>query len=197
MKNIIQFETRRRSSDAYGEDYLTELRRVIATHVRPVTGDFLEWGAGHTTLALAEMRDELAIGSLTTIDDNGAYLATVCSQMPEWDRFESHCADLTGPKLSNRDPELNYATLPLGWGRTFDFIYIDGRRRLECAFIATLVSHAGTVVAMHDYRRGRYQPVKALFDIVEDGTQFRVMRPKSPGGVEGARAWREQLRTDA
>jgi hypothetical protein len=31
-------------------------------------------------------------------------------------------------------------------------------------------------VALHDYRRARYQPVRALYDVIEDGTQFRVMR---------------------
>jgi hypothetical protein len=191
MENIIQFETRRRSSKAYGEDYLTELRRIITAHVRPVTGAFLEWGAGHTTLALAGMREALAIASLDTIDDNEAYLATICGQMPAWPEFKAHYADLMGPKLSNRDPEPNYSTLPLSWGRTFDFIYIDGRRRVECAFIATLVSHPDTIVAMHDYRRGRYQPVKALYDIVEDGSQFRVMKPKAPAGDQAARAWRD------
>jgi hypothetical protein len=90
---------------------------------------------------------------------------------------DAHAADLIGPKLSDRDPELNYAMLPLGWGRKFDFIYIDGRRRMECAMVATLVSHSGTIVILHDYRRARYQSVRLLFDIIEDGPQFRVMRP--------------------
>jgi hypothetical protein len=42
------------------------------------------------------------------------------------------------------------------------------------------MSHHETIVALHDYRRTRYQPVTALFDIVEDGPQFRVLRPKRP-----------------
>ena len=33
---------------------------------------------------------------------------------------------------------------------------------------------------MHDYRRARYQPARALFEIVEDGQQFRVMRLHKP-----------------
>ena len=175
MENFLQFGEVTRSSTAYGADYLSEFRRIVLTCVRPLTGRFLEWGAGHTTLALAQMREEMAVASLVTIDHDADYLATVCSQMPKWPQFEAHYADLTGPKLSDRDPEPNYATLPLSWGRTFDFIYIDGRRRLECALIATLLSHPGTIVAMHDYRRERYQAVKALFRILEDGPQFRVM----------------------
>jgi hypothetical protein len=48
---------------------------------------------------------------------------------------------------------------------------------MECAMVATLVSHSGTIVILHDYRRARYQSVRLLFDIIEDGPQFRVMRP--------------------
>ncbi len=165
-------------STRYGDDYLSEFRRIILAHVRPVTRAFLEWGAGNTSLAIAEMREELSVDRLTTIDDNADYLAAVRRQLSWWSGFEAHHADLMGPKLSDRDPEANYATLPLTWGRTFDFIYIDGRRRLECALVAWLVGHSQTIVAIHDYRRGRYQPVKALFDIIEDGPQFRVMRAK-------------------
>ena len=37
---------------------------------------------------------------------------------------------------------------------------------------------ADGIVVLHDYRRRRYDMVRVLFDIVEDGSQFRVMRPK-------------------
>jgi hypothetical protein len=66
--------------------------------------------------------------------------------------------------------------LPARLRPPFDFIFIDGRRRLECALVASLLCHPDTVVVLHDYRRSRYQPVKVIYDIVEDGPQFRVMR---------------------
>jgi hypothetical protein len=47
---------------------------------------------------------------------------------------------------------------------------------MECAFVASVLSHAATAVVIHDYRRARYQPVLALFDVVEDGEEFRVLR---------------------
>ena len=178
MDTNLQLGSRLVRSTRYGADYLSEFQRIILAHVQPVTRAFLEWGAGHTTLAIAQMRHELSVDSLTTIDDNPEYLAAIAAQMAAWPGFQGHCADLMGPKLSDRDPEPNYATLPLSWGRQFDFIYIDGRRRLECALVAALLSHPHTIVAMHDYRRARYQPVKALFDIIEDGSQFRVMKAR-------------------
>ncbi len=49
---------------------------------------------------------------------------------------------------------------------------------MECAFIASLLCHDKTVVVVHDYRRLRYQPIFALFDRIEDGREFRVLRPR-------------------
>jgi hypothetical protein len=167
-----------RSSRAYGDDYLTELRRVLTQHVKPVTRAWLEWGAGNTTLAIHQLRETLPVDDFFSIDNSQAYLDELAAQLPPWRGFHPVCLDLVGPKLSDRDSELAYSTWPLSLGRKFDFIFIDGRRRLECAFIATLICHPQTIVLLHDYRRARYQPVKALFEIVEDGTQFRVMRPR-------------------
>jgi hypothetical protein len=85
---------------------------------------------------------------------------------------------MTAPCLTDRDEGLSYSTFPLSLGYKFDFIYIDGRRRLECALTAAIMCHPQTIVVLHDYRRTRHQSVKGLFDIVEDGPQFRVMRRK-------------------
>jgi hypothetical protein len=167
-----------RSSRIYGDDYLTELRRVLQRYVKPVTRGYLEWGMGNTTLAILQMRDMLALDDFYSLDDNPAYFQEIMTQLPSWSGFHPVCVDLAGPSLNDRDEGLNYATWPLSVSRKFDFIFIDGRRRMECAFIASLLCHRDTIVMLHDYRRARYQPVKALFDIVEDGSQFRVMRPR-------------------
>ncbi len=176
--NELRLGTGVRSSLAYGADYLTELDRVVMRYVRPVTRAFLEWGTGHTTLALASHRARYGLDRLVTIDDNAAYQAAVVAQLPTWPGLTALIGDRVGPRNSDRDPEPNYATLPLTLGRRFDFVFIDGRRRLECALVATQLCHAGSVVALHDYRRGRYQPILALYDLLEDGNQFRVLRPK-------------------
>ncbi len=67
-------------------------------------------------------------------------------------------------------------------------IFIDGRRRRECAFTARLSANQDALVIIHD---SRHQAVLALFEIVEDGPRFRVTPPR-PGiaaaSAEG-RAW--------
>jgi hypothetical protein len=56
--------------------------------------------------------------------------------------------------------------------------------------------HPDTIVVLHDYRRRRYQPVKALYEILEDGSQFRVMRllPNVYGDAHGHVLAREPYR---
>ena len=176
-----------RSSDSWGLDYLSELRRILDQYVKPTTRAFLEWGSGNTTLAIIQWRDTLVVDRFFSIDDNAAYLAELLPQFPQWSGFHPMFANLTGPTVNDRDQELNYSTLPLTLESQFDFIFIDGRRRLECAFVASLLCHPDTVVVLHDYRRRRYEPMKAIYDVVEDGSQFRVMRLRRGLSVSGGR----------
>ena len=141
-----------------------------------MTRAYLEWGTGNTTLAIIQWRDTLAIDRFFSIDDNPSYLAELVPRFPQWSRFYPICAHLAGPTVNDRDRGLNYSTLPLSLESQFDFIFIDARRRLECAFVASLLCHPDTVVVLHDYRRRRYGPMKAIYDVLEDGSQFRVMR---------------------
>lgn len=176
VENTLTLDGVVRSSRAYGADYLSEFQRILLQHVKPGTRAYLEWGMGHTTLAILQLRERLAIDNLFSIEDSQPFLDQLLPQLPQWSGFHPVCLDLRGPILGDRDPELNYSTWPLGLKRKFDFIFIDGRRRMECALVATLLCHAETIVVLHDYRRARYQPITALYDIIEDGNQFRVMR---------------------
>ncbi|GAC1335410.1 MAG: hypothetical protein NVSMB26_19920 [Beijerinckiaceae bacterium] len=117
------------------------------------------------------------IGSVLSIDDDETYSNAVRGHVNNPD-FELLCVDLVGPKRNQSDPEPNYSTYPLSTGRSYDLIYIDGRRRMECAMMALLLGDGSQVVVLHDYRRGRYQPACHFYDVIQDGHQFRVMRPK-------------------
>lgn len=166
-----------RDAGTFGHDFLPELDRVVRS-LAPGAKNFLEWGTGLSTLLLAEIAAE-RFGTLVTIDHAEEYARSVLSSIPATMPVRSLTADLTGPKLSQADTGLNYSSLPLALGRDFDFIYIDGRRRMECAWTAFILSSPETIVVLHDYRRARYQQVKMFFEIVEDGPHFRVMRPRA------------------
>jgi hypothetical protein len=165
-------------TDSFGRDYLAEFNRVLDRFLRAAPGNILEWGAGYTTLELLRRLDANGCRLFVTIDDNEEYLREVLKHSEPRPWFRPITEGLIGPRKNQSDPELAYSTSPLLLGEVFDFIYIDGRRRMECALTSALLAHEETIIVLHDYRRGRYQPVRALFDIVEDGVAFRVMKPR-------------------
>jgi len=179
--------------------YISEFRRVLETYAASGVRSILEWGSGLTTQMLAEHASSLAeFELLLTIDSNAPYQEAVFAARERPAFLQMAALDLVGPQ--SLAPELPYSTYPLGLGRKFDLIFIDGRRRMECAFIATLLCHDKTVIVVHDYRRLRYQPILALFDLVEDGREFRVLRPRpSVLAAMAESGWqtRDMIRSDA
>jgi hypothetical protein len=165
-------------SKTYGDDYLTEFCRVLDVYAPSNTASILEWGSGITTQILARYGEGWGSRLLLSMDENQAYQASVFENIEKPSFVRMKTIDQQGPGKSQRDPEVNYSTYPLTIGHKFDLIFIDGRRRMECAFISAMLSHHRTIVIIHDYRRARYQPILALFNVIEDGSQFRVLQPR-------------------
>jgi predicted O-methyltransferase YrrM len=155
--------------------YLEDLWALSQAHAGREGANILEWGSGISTLMFADFIRGNG-GLLTTLDDNGPYQRAVLDAVENRSQVAAHVADLIGTRESQSDTGLNYSTLPLAFKDRFDLIYIDGRRRVECSLIAAIVADSETVVVVHDYRRTRYQPMLGLFDIVDDGPHFRVMK---------------------
>lgn len=163
--------------EQYGQGYDTEFRRVLNTYAASANS-FLEWGAGYTTQMTIEHIGERAVELFLTIDHNKEYLEKVVEPYSECGYLHSKFMSLTGPCVDDRDTGLNYSTYPFTVNRTFDFIFIDGRRRMECATMALALSDPDSIIVIHDYRRTRYQPLLAFYRIIEDGPQFRVLAPR-------------------
>ncbi len=162
--------------ELYGPAYLSEFCRVLDQHVEQAKL-ILEWGSGLSSQALVIYGDNRwATEFFLTIDENQNYQDAVFRNPFRKPFAHPICLDQVGPRLSDRDAEVNYSSYPLTLSSKFDLIFIDGRRRMECALTAALLCDEKTVVILHDYRRARYQSVLALFEVVEDGPQFRVMR---------------------
>lgn len=164
--------------EQYGAAYDPEFRRILAQYA-PDARSFLEWGAGYTTRMIIEHIGSNPAEIFVTMDENCEYLDNVVAPYRDLEWLHPKCISVTGPCVDQRDTGLNYSTYPLSLGRQFDFIFIDGRRRMECAMMALLMARPNTIVAVHDYRRTRYQPVHAFYRIIEDGPQFRIMLPRS------------------
>ena len=173
----FDFKGGRVSAAKFRPAYIAEFQRVLATYATHSIANILEWGSGLTTQILAAHAATLPnVELFLTIDAKAAYQQAIFADRERPAFLKELALDLRGPQ--SLDPELPYSTYPLGLGRKFDLIFIDGRRRMECAFMAALLSHPKTIVVVHDYRRVRYQPVLALFDVIEDGEEFRVLKPR-------------------
>lgn len=163
--------------EQYGQAYDTEFRRVLRQYAAHASS-FLEWGAGYTTQMTIEHIGERPVDLFLTIDHNKEYLEKVVEPYSQCGFLRSKFMSLAGPCVDDRDTGLNYSTYPFTMQRTFDFIFIDGRRRMECAMMALALSNPDSIIVIHDYRRTRYQPLLAYYRVIEDGPQFRVLAPR-------------------
>jgi len=159
--------------------YVAEFQRALRELVPRPPQAVLEWGSGTSSLILLEQCAIWNFNLFVTIDDSAAYQQAVFAgrNLPPFLRMEVR--SVVGA-LGQEAAEANYSSFPLTLNRKFDLVFIDGRRRVECAYTAALMAHEDTIVILHDYRRARYRSVLWLYDVVADGRQFRVMRPR-PG----------------
>jgi hypothetical protein len=173
----FEFNGKEISPSTYGPDYISELCRVLDAYHPNEVRSILEWGSGLTTQVFADYGSRnWGTDLFVTIDENAAYQSCIFAGRTRPKFLLEKVLPQVGPGLNQQDPQLSYSTFPLILGTRFDVIFIDGRRRMECAFVAAIMCRPETIIILHDYRRSRYQPVLALFDLIEDGSQFRVMR---------------------
>jgi Methyltransferase domain len=178
-------------SGRYGEAFASGLAAIAGSVQRPGIS-ILEFGAGESTRILAEIADARE-GHLLSIDHDRDYLAAVAASVNSR-RVDFRWLDVDGPRESQFDPEYNYASYPLGLGQKFDFVFIDGRRRVECALTAALLIPPDGLVVLHDYARIRYDAISGLFHRIETVGQFLVMRePRIPPLDRGCPAERRAV----
>lgn len=164
------------TSNSYGGRYIEELIDLVTRFAPQDPKNILEWGNGITSLAIVDLARQWQAEAFVMIDNYKPYQDAIFSETEIPPFVSQYCPDINGASNGQTDKGFNYSTLPLSLNKIFDLIIIDGRRRVECAYIASLISHEETLILMHDYRRTRYQPVLGLFEVVEDGAQFRAYR---------------------
>lgn len=171
-------------SGRYGSDYEMELRQ-IARRVAKKNVAVLEFGAGESTGIWAEQFSGLA-PLIISIDHEKDYLKRVAESLPDAN-VQFRCFDLEGSKESQSDQHLTYSTYQYGLNRYFDLIYIDGRRRLECALVSSFSATDDTLVVIHDHARSRYALMRDLYHDEEVFGQFLILRrPKLKRRVSSA-----------
>ena len=122
-------------------------------------------------------------------------IITICTEnyrdaidfvLPSWLRHADKVAMFTDFKYSDPDSRVHvhntikkntsYATIAYEYG-PFDMIFIDGRRRVECAIVAKQVISPGGVIMLHDKNRENYmRPLRPHIKIIEEGEKTIVFR---------------------
>jgi hypothetical protein len=160
-------------SGRYGSDYEMGLRQ-IARRIAKENVAVLEFGAGESTGIWAEEFSGLA-PLIISVDHEKDYLKRVAESLPDAN-VQFRWFDLEGPKESQSDQHLTYSTYQYGLNRYFDLIFIDGRRRLECALVSSFSATDDTLVVIHDHARSRYALMRDLYQDEEVFGQFLILR---------------------
>lgn len=168
-------------AEAYGNAYQSEFRKLLE-NLSPHASRFLEWGSGVTTGILCEVAKARDNPFVLSIDHNTAYQKRVAAELPKYPFLHLRPQDLQGRSYSQADMGPSYSSYPLYIRASFDVIFIDGRRRMECALTATQCLNEGGFVILHDWRRDRYQAIRALFDVVSEEGEFLILRHKPSVG---------------
>lgn len=132
-------------------------------YVKP--GRAFEWGPGLST--------ELILASpgvlLTSVEHCKAWYDKAVAQFGD----QAHIL-LKDVNARNSD----YATCMLELGPV-DFVFIDGRRRVECAVVSMTHLKPGGVIMIHDWCRTNYSDVLRHYaEILEVVDNTAVLRPK-------------------
>lgn len=139
--------------------------RLLRKYLRSRKPDLiLEWGTGNSTMMMLEERPEAEIH---TIDHDPLWFSRWRDELKGFPNVCVYCVPLTE----------NYYLVPLAFKQAgcFDFVFVDGRQRVNCLKVAKKVIKSDGVVILHDSERARYRDGKALFKIIEEETGTAVM----------------------
>jgi hypothetical protein len=163
---VFREETIQAWDGRFGPDYEKSLRTILHERCGKAV-NFLEWGAGNSSAIILDFLGSRQDAFFLVIDHDEAYLAKAAAALKFDPRLHVRCLPLAGYCRGESDPEPNYASYPRILGRLFDFVYVDGRRRLECVLNAGACLSDNGIIVLHDYARQRYGLVRSLFDQVE------------------------------
>jgi hypothetical protein len=173
----FDFAGKRVSAAKFKPAYISEFKRVLETWCKDHVSNILDWGSGLTTQILAAHAEHLpAIQLFLSID----------SKWPLSERDFCRSREARVPHY--RVARFNGTAKPVARTRLFHLsveiraeIRSHLHRRMAAhgvRFYCHALCHEKTIVVVHDYRRLRYQPILTLFDLIEEGREFRVLKSR-------------------
>lgn len=140
-----------------------ELLRRWLTEKQP--RKIIEWGPGLSTQTMLEI---CLTSSIVSIEHEAKWF--IKAQELKCPRLELILHNLT-------QPASRYAVCAFDYG-PFDFAFVDGRRRVECALVAMSMLNPGGVVMLHDWCRKEYRVLEYYGRILERKDNTVIFEPR-------------------
>ncbi len=140
------------------------------------TRRLLEWGAGDNTAIMTGFAHMRGAELLLSIDHRAEHLRAVVEQLPRYTFLHPRFIDAEELSETDADIDIAYVAYPSLLGITFDIVLIAGRWRMECAMLARTLLEPVGIVIFHDWQHRRYEPLRELFEVVEESKEFLVLR---------------------
>jgi hypothetical protein len=175
----------RAATGILGDNMQEELLSLLNRHAVSARR-LLEWGTGDNTAIMTGFAHIRGAELLVSIDHREEHLRTVVAQLPRYPFLHPRFIDAEELSETGSDIDIAYVAYPSMLGIRFDMILIAGRWRMECAMLArTLLEPDGTVV-FHDWKHRRYEPLRELFQVLEESKEFLVLcrAPRKPGSTD-------------
>jgi hypothetical protein len=136
----------------------------------------LEWGTGDNTAIMAGFAQMRGAELLLSIDHRAEHLRAVVQQLPRYTFLHPRFIDVEELSETASDIDIAYVTYPSLLGISFDVILIAGRWRMECAMLACTLLEPDGIVVFHDWKHRRYEPLRKIFEVVNESKEFLVLR---------------------
>jgi hypothetical protein len=157
--------------DSIPEELLSLLNRHAGSARR-----LLEWGTGDNTAIMAGFAHVRGAEIMLSIDHRAEHLRAVVEQLPRYTFLHPRFIDVEELSETASDIDIAYVAYPSLLGISFDIILIAGRWRMECAMLARTLLEPRGIVIFHDWQHRRYEPLRELFEVVEESKEFLVLR---------------------
>jgi hypothetical protein len=181
-----------------------ELLGILARHQCSM-GRYLEWSGGEGTAILAEYARMRSCQFFLSIDDSRDRLRRTAASVPRYPFLHFRFIESTLSHDVAGDAEFPYVSYPLGLTLRFDVILVAGRWRIECALTAARsLAEGGLMIVCNEERASRRalrrqlrqrgdadgaaalgdwdssgrRALAQVYEVVEDGGRFLVLRPK-------------------
>lgn len=128
----------------------------------------MEWGPGTSTSIMLE---ECPDATIVSVEYDKKWFDVATEKFKEYPNVEIYLRTVHKKKCKYGMVAINH--------KPFDLVFVDGRRRVECAIIAMQCLRDNGVILLHDITRIEYLvPLTPFIDVIERDRDTIVFKPR-------------------